>query len=100
ARQGAYPQSLDLVRFVALCQPSRRRRGLRPQRTALSCTTYLQGASMQRLLLSLGSWVLGAAAWSNAAAQASAPAAPPANAIRVGFICPFTGGSQAFDNST
>jgi len=54
---------------------------------------------MQRLLLSLGSWVLGAAAWSNAAAQASAPAAPPANAIRVGFICPFTGGSQDFGNS-
>ncbi|HEY9065269.1 MAG TPA: ABC transporter substrate-binding protein [Burkholderiaceae bacterium] len=38
-------------------------------------------------------------AWSNAAAQASAPAAAPVNVIRVGFICPFTGGSQDFGNS-
>src|SRR5206468_2280570 len=37
-----------------------------------------------------------AVASASASAQASAPAA---NAIRVGFICPFTGGSQDFGNS-
>ncbi|HKX44405.1 MAG TPA: ABC transporter substrate-binding protein [Burkholderiaceae bacterium] len=54
---------------------------------------------MQRWVLSLGTWLLGAVAWSNAAAQASAPAPTPANAIRVGFICPYTGGSQDMGNS-
>ena len=55
---------------------------------------------MQRWLRSLGSLGLasiGALLSSAACAQAVAPGA--ANAVRVGFICPFTGGSQDMGNS-
>jgi len=55
---------------------------------------------MQRWLRSLGSLGLasiGALLSSAACAQAVAPGA--SNAVRVGFICPFTGGSQDMGNS-
>ncbi len=45
-----------------------------------------------RGLLALFAMLLGDAAW----AQASAPASRP---VRIGFICPLTGGSQDFGNS-
>ena len=52
---------------------------------------------MQRMFLSLGMVVAGTLLAGSAAAQTGAPAAT--NPIRVGFICPFTGGSQDFGNS-
>jgi len=53
---------------------------------------------MQRWLHSLGLISIGALVTSTAWAQS--PAAPGAgNPVRVGFICPFTGGSQDFGNS-
>jgi len=52
---------------------------------------------MQRWLHSLGLVSIGALVSGAAWAQAAAPSA--ANAVRVGFICPFTGGSQDFGNS-
>ena len=52
---------------------------------------------MQRWLHSLGLISIGALVSGAAWAQSPAPAA--ANAVRVVFICPFTGGSQDFGNS-
>jgi branched-chain amino acid transport system substrate-binding protein len=52
---------------------------------------------MQRWLHSLGLISFGALVSGAVWGQAAAPAA--ANAVRVGFICPFTGGSQDFGNS-
>ena len=52
---------------------------------------------MQRWLHSLGLISVGALVSSAAWAQAAAPGT--GNAVRVGFICPFTGGSQDFGNS-
>ena len=51
-----------------------------------------QTAWAARGLLTLFAMLLGDAAWS----QASAPAGRP---VRIGFICPLTGGSQDFGNS-
>ena len=56
-----------------------------------------RGASMQRWLHSLGMISIGVLVSSAAWAQSAAPGAK--NAVRVGFICPFTGGSQDFGNS-
>ena len=52
---------------------------------------------MQRWLQSLGLMSIGVFVSSAALAQSAAPGA--GNAVRVGFICPFTGGSQDFGNS-
>jgi branched-chain amino acid transport system substrate-binding protein len=52
---------------------------------------------MQRWLQSLGLISIGAFVSGAAWAQAAAPGA--GHAVRVGFICPFTGGSQDFGNS-
>ena len=52
---------------------------------------------MQRWLHSLGLISIGAFVSNAAWGQAAAPGA--AHAVRVGFICPFTGGSQDFGNS-
>ena len=54
--------------------------------------TNCQTAWAARGLLTLLAMLLGVAAWS----QASAPAGRP---VRIGFICPLTGGSQDFGNS-
>jgi branched-chain amino acid transport system substrate-binding protein len=52
---------------------------------------------MQRWLQSLGLMSIGALVSGAAWAQPAAPGA--GHAVRVGFICPFTGGSQDFGNS-